>query len=255
MEDIYFNIRKRAREVVNSFPKPLFYEDFKIEVEVSKNFFYSDPVIVKLKNEVSKRIENDFGHGMDHSTKVALDAGALILIEGKKKGYSKVFSLHNLMLIQCAGLLHDIKRKKKNHAAVSATFSKVILKDFSFSKEDQDYIYNAIFNHEAFKKQIEIDSDIGKLISDCLYDADKFRWGPDNFTHTVWDMVSYSKIPVEKFVEHYPKGIKALSKICSSFRSETGKKYGPQFIDIGIEIGDKVFEIIKSDFLGNKNRP
>ncbi len=116
------------------------------------------------------------------------------------------------------------------------------------------YIYNAIFNHEAFKKQIEIVSDIGKLISDCLYDADKFRWGPDNFTHTVWDMVSYSKIPVEKFVEHYPKGIKTLSKICSSFRSVTGKKYGPQFIDIGIEIGDKVFEIIKSDFLEIKNR-
>ena len=112
-----------------------------------------------------------------------------------------------------------------------------------------DNRFNAIFNHEAFKNQIEITSERGKLISDCLYDADKFRWGPDNFTHTVWDMVSYLKIPVKKFIEHYPKGIKTLSKISSSFRSETGKKYGPQFIEVGIEIGNKVFKVIKKEFV------
>ena len=75
------------------------------------------------------------------------------------------------------------------------------------------------------------------MLSDCLYDADKFRWGPDNFTHTIWDMVGFINPPLKTFVSHYPKGMALLKKIRGTFRSRTGRRYGPQFIDVGIAIG------------------
>jgi hypothetical protein len=44
------------------------------------------------------------------------------------------------------------------------------------------YIVAAIRNHEAFRKILESEDKSARLVSDSLYDADKFRWGPDNFT-------------------------------------------------------------------------
>ncbi len=40
-------------------------------------------------------------------------------------------------------------------------------------------------SHEAFKKLETSGSTNAMMISDCLYDADKFRWGSDNFTDTI----------------------------------------------------------------------
>jgi len=111
-----------------------------------------------------------------------------------------------------------------------------------------DDICTAILNHEAFRKTVETKTPEGKLLSDCLYDADKFRWGPDNFTSTLWEMVSYRNPPFSEFVAHYPKGMESLLKIRDSFRTETGKKYGPGFINIGVSIGEDLFNIIKSDY-------
>ncbi|MBF0117920.1 MAG: hypothetical protein HQK79_03740, partial [Desulfobacterales bacterium] len=103
--------------------------------------------------------------------------------------------------------------------------------------------------HEAFKNTVYVNTLNGTILSDCLYDADKFRWGPDNFTDTVWEMLSYFKTPISKFIELYPKGRESLLKIKDTFRTKTGKEYGPQFIDIGIGIGQELCNIIKKDVL------
>ena len=60
------------------------------------------------------------------------------------------------------------------------------------------------------------------------------------FTATIWEMVSFSRIPLSKFMEHYPRGMKMLSRIKSTFRTPTGRLYGPQFIEIGIAIGEEL---------------
>ena len=89
-----------------------------------------------------------------------------------------------------------------------------------------------------------IDSTAGRLVSDCLYDADKFRWGPDNFSDTLWEMVSFMNPPLSVFVSRYPSGMETLFKIRSTFRSRTGKKYGPQFIDLGLAVGNELYKVI-----------
>lgn len=248
MEGIYKKIRERARQMVADSPTPEFYIKYSQADKESNQFFQSDPTIIKLREFVAKETENDFGHGLDHVTKVSIDAGTLIIVECRKLNFPEDRIKRKLMIVQCAGLLHDIKRKQKEHAVRGAEFAEIFLNSYPFTDAEIEEICQAIRNHEAFKEVCGVYTPEGILTSDCLYDADKFRWGPDNFSHTVWDMVTFSKIPFHKFVRHYPSGITALKKIRTTFRSETGKKYGPQFINIGISVGEKLYKVINREF-------
>lgn len=248
MEQIYARLRKRARQIVSHYPAPDFYQDNSFANELSRQYFETNPVIDELRRFVAKNIEDDFGHGLEHAIKVAVDAGSLMIIENKLAGYSDDLNSRRIIIGQCAGLLHDIQRKHKNHAIRGADYARKVLKIYPLNPDEVEDIYLAIRNHEAFKSTVEVNTLEGALVSDCLYDADKFRWGPDNFTDTVWDMVSFFNPPFSKFLGHYPKGMEGLTKVKHTFRTKTGKKYGPQFIDLGLAIGEEIYKTIKTDY-------
>lgn len=252
---VYGYIRELARGIVSTYPTPDFYHDFSIECKRSKEFYTSNQLIKELKLTVSRIIKDDFGHGMNHSQKVALDAGALILAETNNQFTSTSHQEEMLLLVQCASLLHDIKRKEKHHARKGAMEAKKILRNYPFDQVEIEDISLAIYNHEAFSEKIKATSDRGKMVAGCLYDADKFRWGPDNFNDTVWDMASYTRIPLPEFMKRYPHGLRTLERIKETFRTKTGKKYGPRFIDAGLAIGKELNPVIRSEFaeyLGGK---
>ena len=138
-------------------------------------------------------MEDHFGHGLLHATKVALDAGCLLMAEGERIGYSPGLIKRLMVVVQVSALLHDLERKEPDDTVRGATFAAVLLGGYPFSIEEREDVRLAILDHEAFKKRVPINSRRGALVSDCLYDADKFRWGPDGFTDTLWHMVS-SKI-------------------------------------------------------------
>jgi hypothetical protein len=248
MEPIYARIRQRARKIVAHFPPPDFYTECSEANKASVHLFNTDPLICDLRKVVTRHLESNFGHGIDHAIKVTLDAGALMQIEAGRAGHPTLSVRRSMLVVQCAGLLHDIKRKMKDHAIEGADQARKILSNYPLSEREIDDVCLAIRNHEAFKQAVQIPCPHSRLVSDCLYDADKFRWGPDNFTDTVWEMVSFINPPLSVFIGHYPQGMASLKKIRTTFRTETGKKYGPQFIDLGIAIGEELFRIIKDEF-------
>ena len=248
MQPIYVRLRDRARQIVSTFPSPDFYQDHSEACEFSRRFFNNDPEIRQLHGFVTENLEDDFGHGLQHAIKVTIDAGALLCIEGQAAGYSKTKLERRVQIVQCAGLLHDIKRKKKEHAKLGADHAREVLEDYPFSPDEIEDVCLAIHNHEAFKTNLPIKAPESALVSDCLYDADKFRWGPDNFTDTIWDMISFYNPPLSKFMARYPQGMQGLEKIKSTFRTDTGKIYGPRFIDIGLSIGQKLYDVIQTEF-------
>jgi len=255
MDEIYKKIREKARQIALELPSPDFYYECTESVEISGNFFDSDPLVQKIYGCVAERLENDFGHGMAHAEAVARDAGALIVEESKILCDSTETSMRRLLVVQTASLLHDVQRKMEDHALEGARTAGEILPSFPFELAEIDDICQAIRNHEAFREISGYFSSEGLLVSDCLYDADKFRWGPDNFKYTVWDMIAFANVPFSRFMTGYHGGLKSLQKIKTSFRSSTGKKYGPQFIDMGIFIGEKLYSVIQeeySGYLGNK---
>jgi len=201
-----------------------------------------------LNEIVAEYLQHNAGHGLKHSRKVALDAGTLTIIEGRRAKLAENEIQRLTYLSHMAGLLHDVKRKKKNHAVEGALFSRKILPAFSLSPQEVEDVANAIRNHEAFKPLIPIDSLHGALVAGCLYDADKFRWGPDNFTDTVWNMIAIYNPPLSEFIKRYPEGMRGIARIKETFRTATGKMYGPQFIDLGIAIGEKLYKAILEEF-------
>ena len=250
MQPIYRQIRQRARQIILRHPTPDFYRDHGPAHKNSRRLFDTNPIIKKLFSFVSDTLEDDFGHGLIHAVKVSHDAGSLIFIETQSSGSDPDHISRLVCLVQSAGLLHDIKRKKKDHSTQAAAHAKKLLKNYPFSSGEISNICDAIRNHEAFKDSIHADTPEGQLISDSLYDADKFRWGPDNFHDTLWDMVSYFNPPLARFIDGYPKGMEKLETIKKTFRTATGKKYGPQFIDLGLAIGEELYEVIKTEFSG-----
>ena len=248
MDPVYLRLRKRARQIVLTYPNPRFYKDFKQAANQSGTLFNSAPLIAELREFVAENVDDNFGHGMAHADKVSVDAGTLMIIEGHRTGYPEDRILRRVLVAQCAGLLHDIKRKHKNHAVEGADCAREVLQSYRLSTDEIEDICQAILNHEAFKETIKIDTPEGLLVSDCLYDADKFRWGPDNFTDTLWSMIASLNPPLDQFIKRYPKGMAALARIKTTFRTATGIEYGPQFIDLGLAIGEDLYQTILKDF-------
>jgi hypothetical protein len=153
-----------------------------------------------------------------------------------------------------AGLLHDLRRGEKDHARSSAAAAEKILRDFPFPAGDEQMIVEAIANHEAFVEPKRIDSSLGQIVSDVLYDADKFRWGPDNFTLTLWEMLRFSQAPIGRLIRRFPKGMKGIARIKDTFRTETGRVYGPEFIDLGLAIGEKIYQFLQERFAPELSR-
>jgi hypothetical protein len=248
MQDIYDEMIDASRAIAASFPQPRFYFYCKEPLDLSRSLYDEDSQVQKCRTLATNELKNDFGHGVDHSERVALEAGALAYIEGERLCLEESFRREVCLLAQIAGLLHDLRRSEKDHAQVSSFAASKLLQGFSISPGKEEYILQAIANHEAFTEPKKIDSSVGQMISDALYDADKFRWGPDNFTVTLWQMLRSRKAPILPLIHRFPKGMEGISWIKKTFRTETGKIYGPEFIDLGLKIGEKIYQFLRERF-------
>ncbi len=251
MRDIYAGLRREARRIASRHPPPAFYRNYANDLERSCNRLQTDPMIAALHRDVAARIEDDFGHGMRHARQVSIEAGALMIIELSARGDDDTdYIRRRVRAVQAAGLLHDIRRKEAEHAEKGAAAAKSILAAHRFRNTDIADVTGAIRNHEAHKPPVPPDTAEGRLVSDCLYDADKFRRGPDNFTDTVWEMVSFRNIPLDRFITRFPRGMAYVEQIRNTFRTPTGREEGPRFIDAGLAIGTELYRFLLREFGG-----
>jgi hypothetical protein len=224
-----------ARRIAAEIGTPRFPVEKAREVALSRELFAAEPIIAAGLRIVAERGEC-LGHGLIHVEKVAIDAGALILTE-VGAATSDAHARRLVFLAQLAGILHDICRKEKEHAERGAQESEKILASFSLLPDECADVTYAIRNHEAFRPCPREAGGTAQLLSDALYDADKFRWGPDNFTETLWAMVTLQGVPLQVLIPRILPGLEGIRKIRDSFRTPTGREYGPDFIDRGLTIG------------------
>lgn len=228
-----------SRKIALEVGTPRFYLEKGREVALSREML-AGPLVAAALRIVADR-DACLGHGTTHCEKVAVDAGALILSE-KGGAYLRVRKL--VLLAHLAGILHDIRRAEKDHAERGANEAEKILLAFPLLDDEREGIAGAIRNHEAFRPCLVAAGPSARILSDALYDADKFRWGPDNFTETVWAMIIPRGIPLQALLPRFLKGLEGIRKIRGSFRTETGRLYGPDFIDRGLEIGRRLHDAL-----------
>ncbi|PKN60814.1 MAG: hypothetical protein CVU53_01140 [Deltaproteobacteria bacterium HGW-Deltaproteobacteria-11] len=235
---------ERARNltirIATDLGSPRFYLNHHRDVEKSQRLFERAPMVSHCLGIV-ETYGDCYGHGLLHVRKVAVDAGAIILLEMSHAPYA-IDTERLILLAHLAGLLHDIKRPEKDHARAGAREASSILTGFALNENECSAITRAIANHEAFQTPDALDEPAGQLLSDALYDADKFRWGPDNFTETLWAMLDARKASLAAALPRFPRGMEALRSIRETFRTPTGREYGPDFIDRGLEIGRRFYE-------------
>lgn len=119
------------------------------------------------------------------------------------------------------------------------------MSSFPLHREERLCVMEAIRNHEAFRPCGRSADPAAQLLCDVLYDADKFRWGPDNFTETLWAMVAGRDIPLRTLLPRFLPGLEGIRKIRDSFRTPAGRVYGPDFIDRGLAIGSRLYAALK----------
>lgn len=228
---------------------PSFYTAMSAELAFARETFFAHPMITRCREDVLPFLHDDFGHGIEHSKKVAIEACALILGESKQLGMDKSRRLG--LLAQLAGLLHDTCRLEGEHATRGAELSLLILQDYPLQDEEKQMIATAIGCHEAFSAACDAQNLDTQILAGALYDADKFRWGPDNFTTTLWEICNYQEWTLDQILDKFPAGLEMITAVQNTFRTSAGKIYGPEFIDLGIEMGKKIYQIIQAFYQKN----
>jgi len=241
---MYPELKAKALSAAVEAGTPSFYMQHRSELAESLSSFSTSGLIRKCRTYLDESKLHP-AHGIFHCEKVALEAGAILTIEGSAMGLDASLISDLVLCVQIAGLLHDIKRAENDHTIAGSKEAALILKDFAIEERYKGYIVSAIRNHEAFKKVLDSDDDSAKLISDSLYDADKFRWGPDNFTVTLWLIIESTGVPPEKLCHSFIEKMDGIKKIKETFRTKTGQKYGPEFIDKGIMIGNEIYRAMR----------
>jgi len=242
--DVYTPLRAKASEIAASQGAPSFYRIFKREISESLQLLRENVILRQCIRHIDL-VQEGMGHGYEHSKAVAVDAGALVRIEAKRMVIPEEITEKLIVTAHISGLLHDIKRGSEDHAVAGSEEAKKILVCSGIDSRFKRYIAVAIRNHEAFKTVVPPEDEYGGLVSNALYDADKFRWGQENFTRTVWDMLEFGNVPPEDFLENYNKGIDYIKRIKETFRTPTGKRYGPEIIDMGLQIGEVIYSELK----------
>ena len=236
----YQLLQNTAHQVARTLPRPSFYDKHAAAVRFADEHLRSSELLRECRAHLDES-QLECAHGICHCEAVARDAGALVLIEGPARGIGEEESAGLFLAAELAGLLHDIKRKEQDHALLGSIEAERILKDLGLEKGFRKYIVDAIRNHEAFKATIRSDDEEGRLVSDALYDADKFRWGPENFTTTLWSIVNANHTPPESLHRTFRDKMKGIEKIKETFRTATGRRFGPEIIDQGITIGNEIY--------------
>ena len=246
--DIYDEMMGISRSIAASFPPPRFYASCAREIRASREMYRQDPLIDRCRTIVAPDLARNPSHGLGHADKVAIEAGALVLAEGARAGMEDSCIREAAALARVAGVLHDMRRGDEKHAASGADAARLVLESLGVSEKDRQCVVQAIANHEAFTEPKPTLSPLGGLVSNALYDADKFRWGPDNFTTTLWEMVRFTHTPMASLIPLFPAGMEGVRRIRGTFRSHTGRVFGPEFIDLGLSMGKRIYELLRRRF-------
>lgn len=241
VQHAFRHLQQVALQTAARLPLPAFVLRFREELGRSSAALAEDALVQQCRVHLDESLL-ECAHGLCHCESVARDAGALVLIEAEARGIPAAEREGLFIAGILAGLLHDIKRREDNHALLGSIEAERILAAVGLPGPDRGRISGAIRNHEAFKAAETAGDRAGQLVSDALYDADKFRWGPENFTITLWRMVEDRNTPLEALHRMFREKMKGIERIKSTFRTGTGIRFGPEFIDQGITIGNRIYD-------------
>jgi hypothetical protein len=248
MNEVTNRLQREAERIAARHRAPDFYIRFRAPMALARRLYFSHGEVVALREYVTPLLQESLGHGLFHCSRVGLDAATIICVEMEAARVERGRIDRLMVLGLMAGLLHDISRGEENHAEAGALEAEKVLARFSLTDDEIRSVARAIRNHEAFTIPTRSRRPAFQLLSDSLYDGDKFRWGRDTFTHTLWHMMSHQGLTPRELIEKFPWGMSGIVRIVDTFRSTTGKHFGPEIIENGVAIGREIYRYLLQNY-------
>ncbi len=250
MDRRILDLKRRAKDLAASRPVSAFARDLAEELEHSREFFFDNPMVLRLQSDALGYLDEPCGIGVEHAKKVAVDAAAIVLAE--PSGLDQEQRRRLAVLAQLAGLLHDSLRHEDEHAERSADLCLRVLRGYPLSDEERHWIAQAVAAHESPKAPPLQGPESAILLAGALYDADKFRFGPDIFATTLWELCECDEWSLEQIAERFSEGPRLAREFAGTFRTHEGRRYGPQLLAEGLILAEEFSRMLDSSLAGSK---
>lgn len=242
MDRRILELKRRAKDLAASRPASAFSRDLAEELAHAKDFFFDNPLVLRLQGDALGYLDEACGIGVEHAKKVAVDAAAIVLAE--PSGLDPEERRRLAVLAQLAGLLHDALRHEEDHADRGADLSLRILRGYPLSDEERRWISQAVAAHDSPKPPALEGPEAAILLAGALYDADKFRFGPDIFATTLWELCECDEWSLEQIAERFAEGPRLAREFAGTFRTREGRRYGPQLLAEGLSLAEELQRMI-----------
>jgi hypothetical protein len=227
-------LKQRARDLSASRAQSAFSLECAEELTYARDLFFDHPLLLRLQGDALGFLSEPCGLGVEHGKRVAMDAAALVLAE--PSGLSTDERRRLAMLAEMAGLLHDALRHEDNHAEKGADLCLRLLRGYAISPEERLWVAGAVAGHEDGGPQLEQVTESARLLAGAVHDADVFRFGPDIFATTLWELCECDEWPLEKIAATFPQGALRAKALGDCLRTEGGRRYGPPLLAEGVSL-------------------
>lgn len=238
--DLLKGMKAEAAKLAAGLPEPPFYAACAEQLDLSRELFFDKRAILKLQEEIIPFLYDDFGHGIQHAKKVAIEAGAIIFAEIGGENMARARRL--ALLAQMAGLLHDVCRMEENHAERAAEIARRTLESYPLEPAEIEAVAFAISDHAGSAPAKTTADPDARLVADALYDADLLRFGSDVFASALWEFCDYEEATPARLLDCFPQALGHIDTAARSFRTRTGKRYGPECLAQGQALGKALSE-------------
>jgi len=234
MDPRIIDLKRRARELAARRPQNAFALDCAEELGHASTLFFEHPLMQRLQSDALGFLNEPCGIGVEHGKRVAIDAAALALAE--PTGLDPEERRRLALLAEMAGLLHDAMRFEEDHAEKGADLCLRLLGGYPLSPEERLLVAQAVALHETALPLSGDGPEPARLLSGVVHDADSFRFGPDIFSATVWELCDCDEWTLEDIARAFPEGPKRAASLVKGFRTEQGRRYGPALIAEGLSL-------------------
>lgn len=190
--------------------------------------------IVTLVQERLSQVDSEGGHGFEHLEWVSFFAGYIAKKECEFRGFNEILTQKYIRRAMLAGLLHDVERHHGFGEIHMIEGEKTARKFLEQTKLADEAVLLVIKNHDHIDFDTAHNQDL-EIIFGSVFDADHFRYGLER-ADTFWRMKEKQGVPVEKVIHDYAY----LPQYRNAWRTQYGKKIGPQLIDFGMAIAKHV---------------
>jgi hypothetical protein len=237
MDQRIVDLKRRAREISSGRPQTAFSLDCAEELAHASTLFFEHPMMHRLQGDALGFLNEPYGVGVEHGKRVAIDAAALVLAE--PTGLDQEERRRLSLLAAMAGLLHDAMRHEEDHAELGADLVLRLLRGYPISSEERIHIAQAVALHETILPLAEGGPESARLLAAAVFDADRFRFGPDFFAATLWELFGNEEWDLKDIAAALPKGReRAKAALADGFRTELGRRYGPALLAEGLALAD-----------------